>query len=98
MGLLYSVLKLCNRTQNNISIFTKPTQSLIFHSDQGSQFKAQAFRKILDENNILASYSKPGYPYDNSVTEVFFKCLKLPEINRKTFGIYVIKSIKRIGN
>ncbi|CAM3131046.1 Integrase catalytic domain-containing protein [Lactococcus hircilactis] len=49
----------------------KPTQPLIFHSDQGSQFKAQAFRKLLDENNILASYSKPGYPYDNSVTEVF---------------------------
>ncbi|MQW38737.1 DDE-type integrase/transposase/recombinase, partial [Lactococcus hircilactis] len=44
---------------------------LIFHSDQGSQFKAQAFRKLLDENNILASYSKPGYPYDNSVTEIF---------------------------
>ena len=43
---------------------------------QGSQFKAASFRKILDEHQLLASYSKPGYPYDNAVTEVFFKYLK----------------------
>ena len=44
-----------------------------------------AFRKLLDEHQLLASYSKPGYPYDNAVTEVFFKYLKQREINRKTF-------------
>ena len=37
---------------------------------------------------MLASYSKPGYPYDNAVTEVFFKYLKQGlterEIERKT--------------
>ena len=63
----------------------KPTAPLLFHSDQGSQFKSQAFRKLLDENQIMASYSKPGYPYDNAVTEVFFKYLKQREINRRTF-------------
>jgi len=63
----------------------KPKAALIFHSDQGSQFKAKDFRKLLDENNMLASYSKPGYPYDNAVTEVFFKYFKQNEINRKSF-------------
>lgn len=63
----------------------KPTQSLIFHSDQGSQFKSKSFRQLLDENNILASYSKPGYPYDNAVTEVFFKYLKERCLNRTSF-------------
>lgn len=60
----------------------KPKEEIIFHSDQGSQFKAKAFRKLLDEHHCLASYSKPGYPYDNAVTEVFFKYLKLRQINR----------------
>lgn len=34
---------------------------------------------------MLASYSAPGYPYDNSVTEVFFKYFKLREANRRQF-------------
>lgn len=42
-------------------------------------------RKLLDEHQLLASYSKPGYPYDNAVTEVFFKYLKQREINRRTY-------------
>ena len=63
----------------------KPKEPIIFHSDQGSQFKSASFRKILDEHQLLASYSKPGYPYDNAVTEVFFKYLKQREINRRTY-------------
>lgn len=59
----------------------KPKVPIIFNSDQGSQFKSAAFRKILDEHQLLASYSKPGYPHDNAVTEVFFKYLKQREIN-----------------
>ena len=57
----------------------KPKEPIIFHSDQGSQFKSASFRKILDEHQLLASYSKPGYPYDNAVTEAFFKYLKQRE-------------------
>ena len=62
-----------------------PKEPIIFHSDQGSQFKSASFRKLLDEHQLLASYSKPGYPYDNAVTEVFFKYLKQREINRRTY-------------
>ncbi|HHR3332238.1 TPA: DDE-type integrase/transposase/recombinase, partial [Streptococcus pyogenes] len=47
--------------------------TLLFHSDQGSQFKARELRKIIDDNTIMHSFSKPGYPYDNAVTEAFFK-------------------------
>ena len=63
----------------------KPKAPIIFHSDQGSQFKSQEFRKLLDEHHLVPSYSKPGYPYDNAVTEAFFKYLKQREINRRTF-------------
>ncbi|SUN59306.1 Mobile element protein [Streptococcus agalactiae] len=34
--------------------------TLLFHSDQGSQFKASEFRKIIDDNNIMHSFSNPG--------------------------------------
>lgn len=63
----------------------KIEEALLFHSDQGSQFKAHEFRKLIDENNIMHSFSKTGYPYDNAVTEVFFKYLKHRQINRKNY-------------
>lgn len=63
----------------------RATETIIFHSDQGSQFKSQDFRRLLDEHQLMPSYSKPGYPYDNAVTEVFFKYLKQCEINRRKF-------------
>ena len=30
----------------------KPTEPIIFHSDQGSQFKSASFRRLLDEHQI----------------------------------------------
>jgi len=59
----------------------KPREPIIFHSDQGSQFKSFSVRKIVDDHQLLASHSKPGYPYENAVTEVFFKYLKQRKIN-----------------
>lgn len=63
----------------------RPTEPTLFHSGQGSQFKSQQFRKLLDEHQLMPPYSKSGYPYDNTVTEVFFKYLKEQGINRRTF-------------
>ncbi|MCC9788958.1 DDE-type integrase/transposase/recombinase, partial [Streptococcus agalactiae] len=57
----------------------------LFHSDQGSQFKAREFRKIIDDNNIMPSFSKPRYPYDNAVTAAFFKYLKHRQINQQNY-------------
>ena len=49
----------------------KPS-GLMFHSDQGAQYTAYAFRRRLKELNIIQSFSTPGNPYDNSVCESFF--------------------------
>jgi len=49
------------------------TQPVLFHSDRGSQYTSVAFRQFLDAHNLVASYSKPSYPYDNAVIESFFK-------------------------
>ena len=42
---------------------------LMFHSDRGSQYTAFAFRKLLDELNVVQSFSKKGYPFDNACCE-----------------------------
>lgn len=57
----------------------------MFHSDRGTQYNAFAFRKILDELNVLQSFSQKGHPYDNAVVESFFKFLKLEETNRRNY-------------
>ena len=63
----------------------KDSVLLIFHSDRGSQYAGKDFRRFCDENNIVQSFSKKGYPWDNSVVESFFKYLKKEELNRKHF-------------
>jgi len=61
---------------------------LMFHSDRGSLYTAFAFRQLLDSLNVVQSFSKKGYPFDNAVCEAFFKYLKKEETNRKTFHNY----------
>ena len=58
---------------------------LIFHSDQGSEYTAFSFRKMLDDCNVVQSFSKKGYPFDNACCESFFKYLKKNRTSRRTY-------------
>lgn len=49
---------------------------LMFHTDQGVQYTAYAFRQHLRNLKVKQSFSSPGNPYDNSVCESFFHTLK----------------------
>ena len=73
-----------DRFKKAFALRNKPG-NLIFHSDRGSQYTSQNFRKLLDECGVIQSFSAKGYPYDNAVAESFFKFLKHEEINRRTF-------------
>ena len=46
---------------------------------------AFAFRQLLDSLNVVQSFSKKGYPFDNACCECFFKYLKKEEVNRRTY-------------
>lgn len=72
-------------TLSNALTQRQPNESVLFHSDRGSQYTSVAFRQFLDVHNLVPSYSKPGYPYDNAVIESFFKYLKRDELNRRNF-------------
>lgn len=58
---------------------------LMFHSDRGSQYTAYSFRQLLDSLNVVQSFSKKGYPFDNACCECFFKYLKKEETNRRVY-------------
>ena len=57
-------------------------ECLIFHTDQGSNYRARAFCTYLAERNVTQSFSKAGVPYDNSVMESFFSSMKREELYR----------------
>lgn len=60
-------------------------KGLIFHSDRGTQYTSEPFRRLLSDLNIIQSFSKKGYPFDNAVCESFFKHFKREEANRRTY-------------
>jgi len=54
----------------------RPENSLIFHSDRGSQYCSGDFIKILEAKNCNQSMSGTGNCYDNAISETFFKTLR----------------------
>lgn len=60
-------------------------QSLMFHSDQGSQYTSKTFRQLLRMNKVVQSFSAPGQPHDNAVMESFFSYMKREEIYRTQY-------------
>ena len=61
---------------------------LMFHSDRGTQYTVFSFRQLLDSLNVVQSFSKKGYPFDNAVCECFFKYLKREETSRRTYHTF----------
>ena len=59
---------------------------LTFHSDQGTQYTAFEFRKLLRELGVRQSLSNPGTPHDNAVAEAFFSILKREELSHNWYN------------
>jgi len=67
------VLEALNRALGHRQI--EPDQLLI-HTDQGSQYRATAYRQLLAGRKITCSMSAKGRCWDNAVVESFFSTLK----------------------
>jgi len=63
----------------------RPSQSVLFHSDQGVQYASDTFRNALSKHNITASMSRRGNCHDNAVTERFFRSLKSERVNYRQY-------------
>jgi putative transposase len=57
----------------------KPKDSVIIHSDQGTQFGSDDWKRFCDANLLLPSMSRRGNCWDNAVAESFFSSLKKNE-------------------
>ena len=63
----------------------RPTDLVILHSDQGSQYSSYAWQNMLKRFNIIPSMSRRGNCYDNAVVESFFKTLKRECVRKQVF-------------
>jgi putative transposase len=66
----------------------RPTQSLIVHSDRGTQFASAAYRQLLAQHGLVASMSRPGNCYDNAFIESFWSSLKYELVYHQRFATF----------
>ena len=64
---------------NQAVITRKPKEKVIHHSDRGSQYTCEEFRKAAQESNITLSMNS-GSCYDNAAKESFFHTLKTEHV------------------
>ena len=57
-----------------------PEPGLVHHSDRGLQYASEEYVKVLENNRVIPSMSRPANPYDNASCESFMKTLKREEI------------------
>ena len=63
----------------------KPNQEVIVHSDQGSQYGSDDWKRFCDANQLLPSMSRRGNCWDNAVAESFFSSLKKERIRKRIY-------------
>jgi putative transposase len=65
----------------DVAIATRrPGKGCVHHSDRGSQYAAERYRKKLSDYNIQGSMGRRGNPYDNAKAESFMKTLKVEAV------------------
>ncbi len=63
-----------------------PEAKVIFHSDRGSQYASEAFRKLLRSHKALPSMSRKGNCYDNAYVESWFGSFKKEWLYRSSYS------------
>ena len=58
----------------------KPKPGLILHSDRGSQYASDPYRRLIIDFRMLQSMSRRANCWDNSPMESFFKTLKVERV------------------
>lgn len=61
-------------------------ESLMHHSDRGSQYASQAYQDLLREHNITCSMSRRANCWDNAMMESFFATLKKERVHHESYA------------
>lgn len=63
----------------------QPERGLLHHSDRGSQYASEDYRKLLDRYGMEQSMSRKGNCWDNAPMESFFGTLKRELVHQKRY-------------
>ena len=64
----------------------QPEPGLVHHSDRGLQYASEEYIRVLEDNRVIPSMSRPANPYDNASCESFMKTLKREEIYANNYN------------
>jgi len=62
------------------------TAGIVFHSDRGSQYMSQDYRKLVGDLGMVQSAGRTGVCWDNSVAEAAWSSLKRELVHRYVFA------------
>ena len=63
----------------------RPGVGLMVHSDRGSQYASQDYRRLLKAHGFIGSMSRKGDCWDNAVAESFFGSLKQERVHWRQY-------------
>jgi putative transposase len=63
----------------------RPEAGVIVHSDRGSQYASQAYRRLIKACGFTGSMSRKGNCWDNAVAESFFGSLKQERVQWRNY-------------
>lgn len=63
----------------------QPQHTVLVHSDQGTQYGSDEWRRFCREHNLEPSMSRKGNCWDNAVAESFFSSLKKERIKKRVY-------------
>lgn len=63
----------------------RPPTGLLHHSDQGNQYRASVYQRLLARRGVVPSMSRKGNCYDNAPVESFFSSLKNELVRHRRF-------------
>lgn len=63
----------------------KPAGRVVVHSDQGSQYGSDDFKRFCQAHNLEPSMSRRANCWDNAVAESFFSSLKKERIRKRIY-------------
>ncbi len=68
-----------------MAVRTRRPRGTVIHSDQGTQFGNDAWRRFCRSNHLEPSMSRKGNCWDNAVVESFFGSLKKERIKKQIY-------------
>jgi len=63
----------------------RPQNGLLLHSDRGSQYASQEYRRLAESRGLVQSMSRRGNCWDNAPMESFFDTLKTELVDNQVF-------------